>query len=141
MTELALLLLRLALIGLLYVFLLAVLSLVVRDLSYRASPAAQPGVGRLMVLNPGSSPLLPGLALPLEPQTTLGRGPGNTVVLEDDFVSTEHALIELRGDTWWLQDLGSTNGTVLNRRRVAGKSPLAPGDVISLGGVRLKFAL
>lgn len=139
--ELAILLLRLSLVGLLYAFLLATLLLLRRDLATRAGLPRPPVLGKLVVLDPGESQLTPGRALPLEPRTTLGRAPGNTVILEDDFVSAQHALLELREDNWWLQDLGSTNGTLLNRRPVAGKVPLAPGDVISLGDIRLKFAL
>jgi hypothetical protein len=75
----------------------------------------------------------------LGPQrTTLGRLPDNDLVLEDPKVSRRHAVVERRPEGFVIRDLGSTNGTFVNGRRVAERL-LAPGDVILLGDTRLRF--
>jgi pSer/pThr/pTyr-binding forkhead associated (FHA) protein len=69
---------------------------------------------------------------------TLGRATINEIVLLDSRVSRHHARID-KGDTGFtLVDLGSSNGTLLNGKRVT-SSPLAPGDVIKLGDTILRF--
>lgn len=78
---------------------------------------------------------------PLLPVTSLGRAPGNTVVVNDSFASAEHALLTLRGRQWWLEDLGSRNGTRLNESPVDGGTVVSAGDVIGIGQTRLKIEL
>jgi FHA domain-containing protein len=65
---------------------------------------------------------------------TVGRGEQNDLVLGgDEFASARHALIEVRGDGVWVQDLESTNGTFVNGSRVAGAQRLDAGDVLRVG--------
>jgi hypothetical protein len=65
---------------------------------------------------------------------TLGRGGQNDLVLEgDEFASSRHARIEVRGDGAWVQDLESTNGTFVNGSRVVGAQRLGAGDVLRVG--------
>lgn len=73
-------------------------------------------------------------------KTTLGRHPGNTIRLADREVSKDHATIERVGPDYLLKDLGSSNGTFVNGRRVQ-ELKLREGDEISLGGSRLIFHL
>ena len=68
----------------------------------------------------------------------IGRGTENQIVLDDSRVSRSHAEILLRGNEWYLRDLGSTNGTYVNGYAVRERS-LESGDRISLGGVELVF--
>jgi adenylate cyclase len=75
---------------------------------------------------------------PLGELTTLGRHPSNTVRLVDREVSKEHATIERMGRDYILRDLGSSNGTFVNGRRVA-ELRLRDGDEISLGTSKLVF--
>ena len=89
-------------------------------------------------MDPGATSLVVGQALPLRPVTTLGRSADNTIVLDDTFISAEHAAIVQRDGSWWVSDRSSTNGTMLNDRPVYGEAGLAPGDVVSIGDVRLK---
>ena len=67
-----------------------------------------------------------------------GRLPDNPICLTDQTVSREHAAFVRRGDTWWVLDLGSTNGTRVNDVRAA-EQPLSPGDRVELGEVTLEF--
>jgi hypothetical protein len=73
-------------------------------------------------------------AYPLtQTETTLGRSAGNTIVLAAPEVSRRHAVIFFRGDQHFLEDLGSTNGTFLNGRRLSERVVLADGDKIQFG--------
>jgi hypothetical protein len=69
---------------------------------------------------------------------TAGRLPSADITLTDGTVSREHAAFVLRGDAWWVMDLGSTNGTKVNGRP-AGEHVLTPGDRVELGEAVLEF--
>lgn len=77
---------------------------------------------------------------PLEPSTRLGRSSRNTVVLDDSFASSDHAVITRRDGAWWLSDQGSTNGTYVNDTPVRDEVRLAPSDVIRIGEIRLQVS-
>jgi hypothetical protein len=71
---------------------------------------------------------------------TVGRGGQNDLVLDgDEFASSRHARIEVRGDGVWVQDLDSTNGTYVNGSRVAGAQRLGGGDVLRVGETDLRI--
>lgn len=65
---------------------------------------------------------------------TVGRAPSSDLVLTDSTVSRDHAALVLRGDTWWVVDLGSTNGVRVNGLRTS-EQPLGRGDRIEFGDV------
>jgi len=81
---------------------------------------------------------LMGVTLPINGPVVIGRSPGADIVIGDDFVSGKHARLSPNGDGTVLEDLGSTNGTLLNGQRVAGAMMLRPGDAIDIGAVKLK---
>lgn len=133
----ALWIVRLGLLGLLYLFLAAVARILLRDL--RAAARGPVVAGRLVVLEaPGGDPA-PGSVVPVQAVTTIGRDVNNDLVLADPHVSAEHAILTFRARTWFVEDLGSTNGTFLNGRRVDGIAELLPGDELRAGGVRLRL--
>ena len=67
----------------------------------------------------------------LRQTNSLGRHPSNTIQLLDKIVSKEHCIIEQRGNIFVLRDLGSLNGTFVNRDRVQGERDLSHGDEIA----------
>jgi pSer/pThr/pTyr-binding forkhead associated (FHA) protein len=71
-------------------------------------------------------------------QTTTGRRPDSDVFLDDVTVSRNHARIERRGDSFFVQDDGSLNGTYVNGERVE-ETKLASGDEIQIGMFKLVF--
>ncbi len=66
-------------------------------------------------------------------QVTLGRDPGNAIVINDPQVSRQHARITRQGDLMVIEDAGSTNGTFVDGMRLTGAHTLSNGDVIGLG--------
>jgi hypothetical protein len=64
---------------------------------------------------------------------TLGREPGNSIVINDAEISRRHTRLVLQGDVYMVEDLGSTNGTFVNGVRLTGPHALNGGEVISFG--------
>ena len=129
---------RLLFLALLYVFLFRIARAIVGDL--RAA-AREPGaeLGRLVVMSSPSGEPEEGTSLTLDAITTLGRDVNNAIVVEDQFVSAEHAILTFRGRAWYVEDLGSTNGTFVNGSPVEGVAPIGFGDVVQIGQVRLRL--
>lgn len=94
----------------------------------------------LRVLTPGEdNALAVGDVLPLQPLTYLGRDPNNTIILSDSSASSRHARISRENGVWWLEDLGSTNGTTLNDLPVSKPTSLANHDRIGIGNLRFQI--
>lgn len=136
---------RAVLLVLLYTFLAAVGIVVWFDLRAAHRPAAaraaEPAAARLIVLQAGQSNRPPGTSFLLAPVTALGRDLDNDVVLQDATISGRHAVVSLSDGEWWIEDLGSTNGTLVNGRPAGGHTPLLmrTGDVLQVGAVRLRL--
>ena len=135
---LAIWIVRLVFLALLYLFLVFVVRALLRDLrSASREPAAE--LGRLVVVaSPHGDPPL-GSAYPLDAVTGIGRDVNNAVVVDDPFASAEHAVLTFRGRTWYVEDVGSTNGTYVNGSRIDGLAPLGFGDDVQVGQVRFRL--
>jgi len=140
--DILLLALRLLMALLLYAFLAAVLVMLWRDLRQATTgrEAARPG-GQLLVLHAADEALAVGTAFPLQPLTSIGRSPTNTIPIPDTYASAQHALLTLREGQWSLEDLDSRNGTLLNGVRIDGPTVVSAGDVIGVGRSQLKLEL
>ncbi len=69
----------------------------------------------------------------------IGRADDSTLVLTDDFASSRHARLTNRGGQWYVEDLGSTNGTYLDQQRVQGPLLVAQGQPIRIGQTVLEL--
>ncbi len=138
-----LLLLRVAVVFLLYFFLWQVIRVVSRDLRVGAggAPAQASPYGQLVVASSGQTGIPVGKVFPLSPVTMIGRSTETDVALNDTFLSSEHARLERRGEAWLLDDLNSTNGTYLNGFEVRAPTEVNDGDVIRVGRVELKLVV
>jgi len=149
--ELVLQITRAGFLALLWLFVLAALRVVRSDL-YAASGlrAAAPG-GRRPPRGGTSKPArgggrsgpkalivtagaLAGTRIALDGRPLMiGRADDSTLVLDDDYASTRHARISQSGDDWYVEDLGSTNGTYLDRNKVSGPTRVPLGTPIRIG--------
>ena len=93
----------------------------------------------LEVLDAARSRLAPGERIGVVNGATVGRESGNGIRIEEDSVSARHARLRHEGGRWWLEDLGSTNGTFVNDTRVTGRAPLQSGDIVQIGLVTARF--
>lgn len=134
---------------LLYGFLFNLVVALRRDLraAARAEPAAPAGAamprlasGRLIVLDPGASGISDGQSFRLADELVIGRAPDSDLRIEDTLVSARHARLYGVDGRWFLRDLGSTNGTLLNQEPLEGERQVEFGDIIEVGSVRLKLA-
>ena len=147
MSSLTLTIIRLGFLAVLWLFVLTAVSVMRSDLFGRRvapRPAAQrsaappprptkqpkPAKGRrgapsVLVVTQGA---LTGTSVRLSDMpVTLGRAQDSTIVLDDDYVSSRHARIYPRDGQWLVEDMGSTNGTYLERQKVSGPTPVKIG--------------
>ncbi len=134
---------RAGFLALLWLFVLAALRVVRSDLyaasglrvavpGFRKSVAGKRGkVPRQLVVTHGA---LAGTRITLDGRPILmGRADDSTLVLDDDYASTRHARLSLRGTDWYVEDLGSTNGTYLDRAKVTQPLRVPLGVPIRIG--------
>lgn len=132
---------------------------VVQPQEDQAEPAPDPNAGRTMIYstaNRVAEPLeqrardrhetallvVDGKRLVVGPAgVTIGRSRQCDVVLNDANVSRQHAEIRPRGGSWVLSDLGSTNGSSLNGRRIEGPEVVKAGDEVEVGTSKIRFEL
>jgi hypothetical protein len=77
--------------------------------------------------------------IPQGDRTTIGRSPDNDIFLDDVTVSRKHAVVLQSGGELRIEDLGSLNGTFVNRRRIDAATRLESGDEVQIGKYRLSF--
>ncbi|GLX96678.1 FHA domain-containing protein [Herbidospora sp. NBRC 101105] len=149
MSELALLLIRLAFLAVLWFFVIAAVGVIRTDLfGPRTAPSANPrklstkpaknipakpkrGEPRQMVVTGG--PLQGTIINLTEQPITIGRATDSTLVLSDDYASSRHAQLFPQDGQWIVEDLGSTNGTYLDRSKVTRPTPVPLGTPIRIG--------
>lgn len=144
--------LKLVVLGLLYLFLFRAVRALTADLygprQRRSQPPPRPSIAdsattrrsrrpprELVIHPPEGEPRV----IPLdEGAVTIGRSSRMTVRLEDAYVSDEHAMVRPDGDDWTVRDLGSTNGTYLNGAKVTQPTTIGAGDQLRLGKTRIE---
>lgn len=130
--------LRIGFVLLIYLFFFLVARALWRDLRAGVAGAGRPLARLHVVASPEGRPEA-GSSIPLDAVNSIGRDVNNSIVVDDSFVSAEHALLTFRGRAWYVEDRGSTNGTWLNSQRVEGLLPLGYGDEVQVGQVRMRL--
>src|SRR5256886_16282048 len=131
---------RIAFLVLLYLFLVRAFSALQRSLAAEQAVAARPaGIAFLVVQRSVRGAPRVGERLPLRAVNAIGRDAGNDVVLNDEAASAKHALLEFAEGEWWIEDSGSTNGTLVNGEVVRSRERVQYGDEVAIGRVALRL--
>lgn len=144
MSELTLTLLRLGFLVALWLFVFGTLSVLRRDLVASSLPVRQQRTHPVEAFRAQRKRRRAHLVVSMSDGTvqrldlseqviSFGRGPDNTVLIDDDYTSMHHARITPREKGWVIEDCGSTNGTWVERRRITSPTPLAPGMKVRIG--------
>ena len=104
----------------------------------RRSPGRRRGTPRLVVVEPKDRK---GQAYELAEEQTVGRAAGCQITLDDTYVSQLHARVFNKDGQWFVEDLGSTNGTYLNTKRVSSPLAVKRGDQVKIGAVVMEAEL
>jgi FHA domain len=150
-TPFALSALKYGLFALLFLFIWRSMRWVVRGLSVADASAATERGGRrnrpsTPSLPPGSSTLVVQGRSEAKPRTvklsasmTVGRAPECELRIDDTYASQQHARVFAKNGSWFIEDLGSTNGTFVNDQKLAAPAMLQPGDKVRVGQTMLEL--
>jgi FHA domain len=151
--------LKFGFLAVLYLFLLWVARSSLRDLSQHDDATVVPATGEPAAvprrqrdhgpdLSAGVDPRLevvaamgldPGTSFDLGEGATMGRADGSDIPIDDPFASSVHARIFPRGQFMYIEDMGSTNGTYLNGRRLRAAERLKVGDQVRIGETEYRY--
>ncbi|HSX67725.1 FHA domain-containing protein FhaB/FipA [Nocardioides sp.] len=157
MSELTLFLIRIAYLAVLWIFVLSAISVIRTDMfgarlsagqqapkaaktkakaPAKAAPKRRGAPTHVAVVEGGNQ----GERADLDQAPILiGRGPDAAIRLDDDYVSTRHARIASSGDQWFVEDLGSTNGTYVGASRISQPTAIAIGTKVRIGKTILEL--
>ena len=96
-------------------------------------------IGTLVVERSATRTPRVGERLALRATNAIGRDAGNDVSLPDEAASARHATLEQVEGEWWIEDLGSTNGTLVNGVRIGKRERVRFGDEIGIGRVAMRL--
>lgn len=82
---------------------------------------------------------LRGIKMPVVGPLVVGRSPGSDIVINASYVSGRHARFGLFSDTLVVEDMGSTNGTLVDGKRITAPTALEPGSLVSIGDASLRI--
>ena len=150
MSELSLFLLRAGFLALLWIFVIVAFGIVRSDLFGGTKPRVQRPQPKKAAAAPRSrkaprklvvvAGALAGTSINLgDAPVTIGRANDSTLVLTDDYASTRHARLFPRDGEWFVEDLGSTNGTFLDRAKVTQPTPVGQRTPIRIGKTVLEL--
>jgi pSer/pThr/pTyr-binding forkhead associated (FHA) protein len=152
MSELTLFLIRVAYLAILWIFVLSAISVIRSDMFGARVPEAARGVAptperrkgnkaakkptHLLVVEGENAGIRAELA---DAPLLIGRGSDAAIKLDDDYVSTRHARVAASGDEWFVEDLGSTNGTYVGPVRITQPTTIGLGVQVRVGKTILEL--
>ncbi|WP_097027296.1 FHA domain-containing protein [Clostridium peptidivorans] len=132
----------LIIIAIVYMIIFTALRIMNKDIKGGTRKKSKKKTAGLEIIEPGNSyNLKRGGVIPLQGQITIGRKEDNTFMLDDPYVSGKHARIYVKSGDYIIEDLGSTNGTLVNDDEIEGKKYLETGDIIKIGNTVFKFLI
>lgn len=133
MIDVLLLIGRLAFVALLYLFLIALMKTGIGTVRGQNKKA------RAWNLSVEAGPKeLRGVKIAVNGPVIVGRSPGADIIIAASYVSGRHAEFKLMGQNLFVEDLGSTNGTLVNGSRISGPCALKNNDVVNVGDVSIR---
>jgi len=139
MSATILLALRIILIAVLFGFIGWAFWLLWRDLRMQSATLTRPRLPSIQLTHKEAD--LPQTLIFTRLQVLVGRDPAAELYLEDKTISARHARLYFEDTQWWVEDLGSTNGTLLNQERVVEPVVLASGDRLQFGQVAFSLII
>jgi pSer/pThr/pTyr-binding forkhead associated (FHA) protein len=139
MSATILLALRIILIAVLFGFIGWAFWLLWRDLRLQSATLTRPRLPSIQLTRKEAD--LPQTVIFTRLQVLVGRDPAAELYLEDKTISARHARLYFEDTQWWVEDLGSTNGTLLNQERVVEPVVLASGDRLQFGQVAFSLII
>lgn len=131
---------KIIIIVIVYAIILFALRIMYKDIKSGGSrrPSRKKTFGLEVVEAGDNTNLRRGSVIPINRETTIGRRDDNSVILREGYVSGHHARIYLRNTDYVMEDLNSTNGTILNGKRIEKKVYIKAGDEIKIGSAVFK---
>lgn len=125
--------------ALLYIIIFIALRIMYKDIKNGGRRVQAEKTIGLEILRPGDNvEIKKGAIIPVRRAVSIGRKGDNTLILTDSYVSSHHAKIYLKNGEYYIEDMESTNGTILNNSELKGKTPLRIGDEIKIGSSLFK---
>ncbi|MDS1029868.1 FHA domain-containing protein [Bacillota bacterium LX-D] len=136
MVDFIIAILRYVFLAILFIFVFSIIRLITKDLTANKNYQRKHDTNYCLVVKAAGdlSNLQEGYIYPLQKgEIVLGRDSGCTISIIDPHISGRHAYLYQNANGWFLEDLGSTNGTFLNGKRINSKKRIKNGDIILLG--------
>ncbi len=129
------LIMRYAIIAIIYIIIIFALRIMYKDMKGGAKkkPVIKKTMGLEVIERGENFNLRVGAVIPLNDELTIGRKADNLLILGDKYVSSKHARIFMKNTEYVLHDLKSTNGTLMNKKKVIDKVSIKKGDEIKIG--------
>ncbi|MCB2341250.1 FHA domain-containing protein [Clostridium estertheticum] len=124
-----------AIIAIIYIIIIFALRIMYKDIKGGAKkkPVIKKTMGLEVIERGDNLNLRVGAVIPLNDQLSIGRKADNLLILGDKYVSSQHAKIYIKNTDYILQDLRSTNGTIMNNKAVKDTVYIKKGDIIKIG--------
>lgn len=139
MFEALALIFRYIFIVIIYLFMLAIIRMIYLDIKNLRVTPNEEGAYLKLISRRESIPYKIKEEYPVIGQLNVGRVGGNEIILRDPYVSKKHARIFGKDNSYYIEDLGSSNGTYINGRRIVETTEIIHGDRIKIGQIEFLF--
>lgn len=132
---------KIIIIGIIYIIIFLALRIMYKDIKNggkKSRNSNKKSFGLEVVSAGNNSNLRKGGVIPVRGEISIGRKNDNLLILDDPYASGHHARVYMKNNDCILEDLGSTNGTLLNGEKVNGREYLNAGDEIRIGSTAFK---